>query len=59
MGERLIDGEQDDCWVGWVGGRGIEQKGERIHGHGPQCGDCWGEGGMRGLNGNGKKYNKD
>ena len=28
-------------------------------GHGQQCGDCWGEGSIRGLNGNGKKCNKD
>ena len=29
---------------GWgsVGGGGIEQKGKRTHGHGQQCGDCWG-----------------
>ena len=25
-------------------GGGIEQKGKRTHGHGQQCGDCWGEG---------------
>ena len=37
----------------------IEQKGKRTHGHGQQCGDCWGEEGIRGLNGNGIKYNKD
>ena len=30
--------------VGKLGGRGIEQKGKRTHGHGQQCGDCWGEG---------------
>ena len=23
---------------------GIEQKGKRTHGHGQQCGDCWGKG---------------
>ena len=39
---------------GWWGGRGIEQKGKRIHGHGQQCGDCLGEGIIRGLNGNEK-----
>ena len=27
---------------GWVGGGGIEQEGKRTHGHGEQCGDCWG-----------------
>ena len=27
-----------------VWGRGIEHKGKRTHGHGHQCGDCWGEG---------------
>ena len=45
MGERL-------------GGRGIEQKGKRTHGHGQQSGDCWGLGGIRGLNGNGKNTMK-
>ena len=42
--------------VGWggLGGRGIEQKGKRTHGHGQQCGDCREEEGIRGLNGNGK-----
>ena len=44
---------------GGVRGRGIEQKGKRTHGHGQQCGDCWGEGVIRILNGNEKKYNKD
>ena len=24
-------------------GGGVEQKGERTHGHGQQCRDCWGE----------------
>ena len=38
-----------------LGGGGIEQKGKRSHGQGRQCGDCWGEGCRRGLNGNGKK----
>ena len=37
---------------GRLGGRGIEQKGKRTHGHGQQCGDCGGWGGIRGLNGN-------
>ena len=32
-----------------LGGGGIEQRGKRIHGHGQQCGDCWGEWGIRGL----------
>ena len=45
--------------MGRLGGREIEQKGKRTHGHGQQCGDCQGEGDIRGLNGNGKKYNKD
>ena len=39
---------------GGIGNRGIEQNGERTHGHGQQWGDCWGEGDIRGLNGNGK-----
>ena len=34
-------------------GRGTEQKGKSTHGHRQQCGDCWGEGNIRGLNGNG------
>ena len=34
-----------------VRGVGIEQKGKRTHGHGQQCGDFWGERGIRGLNG--------
>ena len=41
MGGRLGSGES-------------EQKGKRTRGHGQQCGDCWGKGGTRGLNGNGK-----
>ena len=36
-------------------GSGAEQKGRRTHGHGQQCGDYWGEGFIRGLNGNGEK----
>ena len=39
---------------GRLGGEGIEGKGNRTQGHGQQCGDCWGEGGIRRLNGNGK-----
>ena len=43
----------------WGGGSsggdgGIDRKGKRTHGHGQQCGDCWGEAGIRGLNSNGK-----
>ena len=53
---RLIDGGQRTAsgrgGVGMFGGGGIEQKGKRTHGQ--QCGDCWGEEGIRGLNGNGK-----
>ena len=38
---------------------GVGPKGERTHGHGPWCGgDCWGEGAIRGLNGNGKNTRK-
>ena len=47
----------DSYWGGLVGGE-IEQKGKRTHGHGQQCGDCCGEAGIRGLNGN-EKFNKD
>ena len=39
---------------GRLGGGGIEGRGNRTQGHGQQCGDCWGEGGIRRLNGNGK-----
>ena len=38
--------------VGRLGGGEIEQKGERTHGHGQQCGDYLGEGHIRGLKGN-------
>ena len=38
--------------VGW--GRGTEQKGKRTHGHGQQCGEPWGQKGIRGLNDNEK-----
>ena len=37
-----------------LGGGGIEQQGKGTHGHGRQCGDCWGERGVKGQNGNGK-----
>ena len=40
--------------VGRLGGGGIDKKGKRTHGHGQQCGDCWREAVIRGLNGNGK-----
>ena len=38
---------------GRLADRGIEQKRKGTHGHGQQCGDCWGKG-CQGLNGNGK-----
>ena len=41
--------------LGWRDGA----KSKRTHGHRQQCGDCRGEESMKGLNGNGKKYNKD
>ena len=40
--------------MGSLGVGGIEQKGKRTHGHGQQCGDCWGEGSIMELNSNGK-----
>ena len=43
--------------VGEVRGGEVEQKGEMTHGQ--QCGYYWGEGEYKGLNGNGKTYNKD
>ena len=48
-------GEQDDSGHRrWLGDRGTGQKGKRTHGYGQYCGDCWGKGSIRGLNGNGK-----
>ena len=44
---------------GEVGGGGFEQKGKKTHGHGQQCGDCWGEGHKVMENGNGKRHNKN
>ena len=36
-----------------LAGGAIEQKGKRTHGHGQQCGDCWGGVvGIQGVNGN-------
>ena len=49
----------DSYWEGRLGGRGIEQKGKRTHGHGQQCSSCWGERGIKGLNDNGEKDNKN
>ena len=40
--------------MGRLRGGGSEQRAKRTHGHGQQCGECWGEGNIRGLNGNGK-----
>ena len=31
---------------------GLRKKGKRTHGHGQQCGDCWGAEHIRGLKGN-------
>ena len=48
-----------------LGGRGIEQKGKRTHGHGQQGGDCGGsrrlevEESITGMNGNGKNTIKN
>ena len=50
MRNRLTASEE-----GRLSGGRIEQKGKRNHGHGQQCGDCWGEEGIRGLNGSGEK----
>ena len=44
----------ENSWV-VVGGGRIEQKGKRTHGLGQQCGNCLGGGGIKILNGNGKK----
>ena len=40
---------------GWDVGVEGSKKGKRTHGHGQQCGDCWGEEIIRGLSGNGNK----
>ena len=41
--DRLIDGEQmTTSGEGRLGGGRIKQKRKRTHGHGQQCGDCWG-----------------
>ena len=42
-----------------LGGGGIEQKGKRTHGCGQQCGNCGGEMGIRGTNGNGNNIIKN
>ena len=36
----------------------IASKAPSTHEHGQQCSDCWGEEGIRGLYGHGKKYSK-
>ena len=51
---RFIDGEQMTASRGCLRGGGFEQKGKRTHGNVQECGDCWVEGDIRGLNGNGK-----
>ena len=43
---------------GKLGVGGTEQKGKRTHGHGQRCGECWAEGAVRGLNGNGNNIRK-
>ena len=50
--DNFIDGKQMTVSGGVVGG-GIKQQ-AKGHGHGQWCGDCWGEWGIRGLNGNEK-----
>ena len=42
---------------GEVRGEETEQKGERTHGRGQQCGHCWGEG-YKGTKWSWEKYNK-
>ena len=42
-----------------MGVEGWKDQGKRTRGHGQQCGGCKGwEGDIRGVNGNGKNYNK-
>ena len=44
---------------GWgLGGEGLSKMEKGTHGHGQQGGDGWGEGGIRGPNGNGKNIIK-
>ena len=52
--DSLMENRMTTKWEGRLNGRGIEQKGKRTHGHGQQCGDCWKEMGIKGINGNGK-----
>ena len=37
---------------------GLSKTGQRTLEQGQECGDCWEEGGLKGLNGM-EKYNKD
>ena len=54
--DRLIDGDQMTASGGVRLACGvIEEKGKRTHGHAKHCDDRWGEGSIRGLNGN-RKY---
>ena len=48
----------DSYWWGRVRSGGLEQKRNRTHGHEQQGGDCWVEGSVRGLNGDGKNVIK-
>ena len=47
---------RDNSWLVGFRGGGVEQKRKRTHGQ--QCGDCWNEAGIRGLNGNGNIQQK-
>ena len=40
------------------GVKGLSKKGKRTHGHEQLCGDCRGNGGIRGINANGKNTTK-
>ena len=46
--------QDDSKWQGETRGWRDWSKGKKIHGHGQQCGDCWGERSIRELNSNGK-----
>ena len=52
--DRFIESRLTALGAGCLWGGGIGQKGKRTRGHGQQCGDCRGEGSIRGLSGNGK-----
>ena len=55
--DSLIESRMTAQGGGRLGDRGTKQKVKRTHGHGQQCGDCWGERSIRGQSG--KKCNEE